>query len=74
MDKTIGELLVMEFAGLMAVLFVCFYLALLMVKTLDQAIEHAPQARWSLYAGLLALVGLPVYLGLTVFFPDLPRF
>lgn len=61
---------VIEFFGLQALALALFYLAGNAVRLYDYTWPIGPKLLY--WGGMGAIVGLPVYMGLTVFFPTLP--
>lgn len=69
---TVAELTVVEFFGLQAVALAMFYLAGLGIRAYDHTWPLFGKLQY--WAGMTALAGLPIYYGLTVLYPGLPRF
>lgn len=68
----VSELTVMEFVGLQALVLLLFYFAAGLVRVYDHTWPLFGKLQY--WGGMAALVGLPVYSGLRVIFPDLPDF
>lgn len=69
---TVGDLTVMQFIGLQALVLTLFYIAAGAVRVYDP--DWPAWARLKFWLGMGALVGLPVYSGLRLIFPTLPTF
>ena len=72
MDKKLIDLTVGEFTGLIALVLACFCLVLLIIRHYDPG--DSSFERGKKWLALVALAGIPVYLGLRVLFPQLPVF
>ena len=72
MDRLVSELTVAEFIGVMAICLGMFYVVGILIRVYD---HHWPAgAKIQYWGGIAALLGLPLYLGFTVLWPQLPVF
>ena len=69
---SVADLTVVEFFGLQALALAMFYLAALAVRAYDHTWPRPRKFQY--WAYMLIGFGSPVYLGLSVLYPGLPRF